>query len=72
VVGGGPCRHDGSASVARLASDGRTKLEIGALLFLSPRTIEWHLGHVFSKLGVASRRDLRTVLPRTVHTAVAG
>jgi hypothetical protein len=37
-------------------------------MFLSPRTVEWHLSHVFSKLGVASRRELRAVVPATAET----
>ena len=44
--------------VARLASEGGSNKEIGAQLFLSPRTVEWHLGKVFTKLGIASRLDL--------------
>src|SRR5215470_11333472 len=48
--------------VARLASGGQTNPEIGAQLFLSPRTVEWHLGKVFGKLGVSSRKELRTAL----------
>jgi ATP/maltotriose-dependent transcriptional regulator MalT len=51
------------AQIAGLARDGFSNPEIGTRLFLSPRTVEWHLKKVFTKLAISSRKELRDVLP---------
>jgi len=51
------------AQIARLARDGLSNPEIGTRLFLSPRTVQYHLRNVFTKLGISSRGQLYRVLP---------
>jgi len=50
------------SQIAQLAAEGLTNSEIAAKLFLSVRTLEWHPGRVYPKLGITSRKGLRSAL----------
>ena len=50
------------AHIARLAAEGKTNPEIAAQLYVSPRTVEWHMSKILTKLGVGSRRKLEQAL----------
>ena len=58
------------AQIARMASDRLTNPEIAAHLYLSPRTVEYHLHKVFQKLGISSRRELAAALPASKNVLV--
>src|SRR5438067_13870185 len=51
------------AQIARLAREGLSNPEIGTRLFISARTVQYHLGNIFAKLGIASRSQLSHILP---------
>ena len=52
------------AQIARMARDGRSNQEIGGQLFISPKTVEYHLHKAFTKLGISSRHQIERVLTR--------
>ena len=60
------------AQIARLARDGLSNPDIGTRLFLSPRTVQYHLGNVFTKLGISSRGQLYRVLGNGVAAVRPG
>ena len=69
IGGAGETLTAQEAQVAQLARDGLSNPEIGARLFISPRTAAYHLSNVFTKIGISSRSQLDRVLPAGPDTA---
>jgi len=59
------------AQVARLAYEGLSNPEISTRLFISPRTVQYHLRKVFTKLGISSRGQLHRALPGNPDTVTS-
>jgi DNA-binding CsgD family transcriptional regulator len=58
------------ANIARLVAEGHTNAEIAEELYISPRTVEWHLCRVFTKLRIGTRRQLRRSFPYAASGAI--
>ncbi len=63
---------DREQDVASLVAKGLTNKEVAGELYISVKAVEFHLGHVFDKLGITSRRQLRDTAPRLISTAPTG
>jgi DNA-binding CsgD family transcriptional regulator len=48
--------------VAQLAAEGHSSARIAGMLYLTPKTVDWHLGHAYRKLDISSRRQLAAAL----------
>jgi DNA-binding NarL/FixJ family response regulator len=62
-------KEAGEAQIASLARDGLTNAEIAGRVYLSPRTVEYHLAKVFTKLAITSRTQLDSALSRAGDAA---
>ena len=60
------------AQIAQLAPAGLSNPEIGARLFISSRTVKYHLGNVFTKLDISSRGQLHRILPEDPDPVPSG
>lgn len=60
---------DRERAVVALAADGLTNKEIAKTLYISAKTVEYHLSHAFTKLSITSRRQLRTAVRHSLLTA---